>query len=178
MAEKLTLARPYAKAAFEYADQHNELVAWRDSLCELACLMRNPDIMELATSPAVTSQDVVAVICKAMGNNINAHLRNFVSLLAEYHRLLLLPEISQLFSLYVAKRERTIDVEVISAYSMSDSMQAKLSDSLEKHLELGVFLKCSVDAELIGGAIIRAGDFVIDGSVRSQLKRLHTELIS
>ncbi|MCW5588275.1 MAG: F0F1 ATP synthase subunit delta [Legionellales bacterium] len=178
MAEKLTLARPYAKAAFEFANEHKQLPNWQKSLLQLGCLMRNATMLQVVNSPAVELNAILGIIQDVLGAQFTQELHHFVQLLAQYHRLLLLPEISQLFSLYVAQQEKTIDVLVTSAFPLSESMQAKLSQALERRLQLGVFLRCSVDAELIGGAIIRAGDFVIDGSVRSQLQRMHAELIA
>jgi F-type H+-transporting ATPase subunit delta len=103
-------------------------------------------------------------------------MQNFIAILAENHRLLLLPEILVQFEALRAVVENTIDVDVVSAVALDQAQTAKLTDALTRRFKRKVLMKNSVDAMLLGGAIVRAGDMVIDGSLKGRLERLATEL--
>ncbi len=178
MADTITLARPYAKAAFEYAVSHNDLTTWHTGLNALVIAYQNDLMQHVIDNPKVSASIINQILSDATKSYLNQHIKNFLQIILDYHRLSLLPEIFNLFTQYVAEREKTVDVTVTSAFPLSEVMQAKLTQALERHLKLGVFLQCHVDNSLIGGAIIRAGDFVIDGSVSTQLSRLSENLIS
>jgi F-type H+-transporting ATPase subunit delta len=99
-------------------------------------------------------------------------MRNFVSVLALNKRLGLLPEIHDQFVRFKANLEKSVDVEVISAFDLADAARDKLADVLGRKLERSVNVSTTTDSNLLGGVLIRAGDLVIDGSVRGRLNKL------
>lgn len=171
--EKLTtIARPYATAAFEYALAKKKLAAWEAMLQAGAQIARDETMNKLLQSPQMTHNDVVAIFCELLADKLDEEQKNFINLLAEYDRLQALPEIAELFANYHAQHDKTMTVEISSAVALSKTQKKKFADALSKRLNLKVSLECKVDQALLGGAIIRAGDTVIDGSIRGKLNRL------
>jgi len=167
-----TIARPYAVAAFEFALNKNALPAWEAMLETASLLSQDPSVQKLLTSPNVTSSQWVSLYCDVLGKQLDAEMKNFIQLLAEYDRLSVLPDIAAQFKSYRAEQEKKLNVLVSSAIPLSESYQQKLIDVLTKRLHRQVMLECEVDPKLLGGAIITAGDTVIDGSVRGKLDRM------
>jgi F-type H+-transporting ATPase subunit delta len=178
MAERATIARPYAKAAFEYARGANDFAAWSQALARLAEIVADPRVAALTKSPQWSAADVANLIIDVGGASLNPGMQNFVRVLAENHRLLLLPEIAAHYEEFRSAVENTVDVEVVSAVKLDAAQSDKLSAALTKRLKRNVRMKNSVDATLLGGAVLRAGDLVIDGSLKGRLERLATELTS
>jgi F-type H+-transporting ATPase subunit delta len=176
MAERATIARPYAKAAFEYARAANALAAWTQGLQVAAEIIADPRVAELINDPRWTPADLAGLIIDAAGPKLDAAMQNFVRVLAENHRLVLLPEIAAHYEAARAQVENTVDVEVVSAVALDAAQQDKLKQALNTRLRRQVRMQNSVDASLLGGAVIRAGDLVIDGSLKGRLDRLGTEL--
>ncbi|MCL4122014.1 UNVERIFIED_CONTAM: hypothetical protein GTU68_008229 [Idotea baltica] len=172
MAELTTLARPYAKAAFSYAKEHKELVNWSEMLKFLATLSKNFTIRELFASPSLTSKEKAKKIINVCENNLTESFDNFIHVLAKNERLVLLPEIFELFCLYKSEQEKIIDVTVTSAYALNNEQIHTLVSALSQRLNQEVRLHPQEDSSLIGGVIIRAGDLVIDGSVRGKIAKL------
>ncbi len=167
-----TVARPYAIAAFEFAVDKNTLSAWETMLDAASLLTQDSSMQQLLTSPNVTSQQLATLYCDILANRLNSEMTNFIQLLAEYNRLSFLPDIAELFKSYRAEQEKKLCVQVTSAVLLNDSYQQKLIETLTKRLHRQVELECEVDPHLLGGAIITAGDTVIDGSVRGKLDRM------
>jgi F-type H+-transporting ATPase subunit delta len=136
----------------------------------------DPRVAMLTKSPLLTAADLAGVVIEVAGAALDAGMQNFVRVLAENHRLLLLPEISAHYEELRAAVENTLDVEVISAVTLSDAQTDKLRQSLSTRLKRTVRMQNSVDPTLLGGAVVRAGDLVIDGSLKGRLERLATEL--
>jgi F-type H+-transporting ATPase subunit delta len=176
VAERATIARPYAKAAFEYARAADAFAAWSQGLKAAVEIVADPRVAALAKSPASTSEELAALVAGVAGAKLNAGMQNFVRVLAENHRLLLLPEISAHYEELRSAAENTVDVEVISAVPLDGAQQEKLSAALSKRLKGQVRMHNSVDPALLGGAVVRAGDLVIDGSLKGRLERLTTDL--
>ena len=177
MAEAITVARPYAQAAFLFANEHNNLKDWSEMLSLLAAIADDAAMHELVNSPHLTETQLADLFIQVAGENLNDKGANLVRVLAANGRLLLLPEIAALFEIERRAAEGTVQAELVTAFPASESQQAEVIASLRKRLGREVELSCSTDAELLGGAIIRAGDLVIDGSVRGKLQRLGTALI-
>lgn len=171
MAELITLARPYAKAAFEQACEKGNLEQWSDSLGLLVALVNVPKVESLLQSPAFTAAQKSDELIKLCGD-LGESLQNFVRILAENKRLPLLPLVREVFESLKAEYEKTLDVEIVSAFELTDVIEQKLAKSLSARLSCAVNVKSSVDKSLIGGAIIHAGDTVIDSSVRGRLEKL------
>jgi F-type H+-transporting ATPase subunit delta len=178
MAERATIARPYAKAAFEYARGANDFAAWSQTLARLAGIVADPRVAVLTKSPQWSAADIAGLVIDIAGASLDAGMQNFVRVLAENHRLLLLPEIAAHYEEFRSAVENTVDVEVVSAVKLDAAQSDKLSAALAKRLKRNVRMKNSVDVTLLGGAVLRAGDLVIDGSLKGRLERLATELTS
>ena len=176
MAERATIARPYAKAAFEYARDAGEQKDRKQRPKKGAEIVADPRLAALTKSPQWSQADLVCIITDVAGTALDPAMQNFVRVLAENHRLLLLPEISAHYEKFRADVENTVDVDVISAIALSQAQQDKLAAALSKRLKRNVRMQNSIDATLLGGAVVRAGDLVIDGSLKGRLQRLATEL--
>ena len=176
MAERATIARPYAKAAFQHARDTNAFAQWSQGLQTLAEIVADPRVHELLGNPSVSGEDLAQFVMGVTGPALDEHGQNFFRTLAENHRLGYLPEISTLFDRYKDEAESVIDVTVTSATPIDAAQQQALSKALERKLKRSVRLHCETDPTLIGGAVLRAGDTVIDGSLLSRLKRIAFEL--
>jgi F-type H+-transporting ATPase subunit delta len=176
VAERATIARPYAKAAFEYARDANAFAAWSQGLRTTAEIVADPRVAPLSKSPQWSAADLAGLIIDVAGPKLDAGMQNFVRVLAENHRLLLLPEIKTHYEALRSAVENTVDVDVISAVPLDAAQSDKLERALSKRLERQVRMRNSVDSTLLGGAVVRAGDLVIDGSLKGRLARLATEL--
>lgn len=171
MAENATIARPYARAAFDYARAGNGLAAWSGLLASASAAISDPRVAPLVGNPHVKASELVSFLLELAGAN-GEHERNFVQLLADNRRLDLLPEIAAQYEAMRAEVENTVDVTVTSAQPLTAEQSAKLSAVLAKRLKRVVRLHAEVDPQLIGGAVVRAGDFVVDGSLRGRVERL------
>ncbi len=178
MAEKSTVARPYAQAAFDLAQENNDLKTWSDMLQLCAMIVSDEQLSELIGHPDVSKEALVELILKVAGDRLNTVGRNFIRVLANNGRLNVLSEIASLYEQHRAEAERRVDAEVISAFPLSDAQQQALVESLKKRLGREIRLTASIDESLIGGAIVRAGDLVIDGSVSGHLNKLAQTLIA
>jgi F-type H+-transporting ATPase subunit delta len=176
MADKTTIARPYAKAAFEEARGEKRLGPWSDAIQAAAAVVTDPRVETLLGNPRVTSAELAQLVIDVAGPQIGEHGANFVRTLAENHRLAYLPEISALFDELKDEAEKVIDVTVTSAAPLDDGQRKTLAAALERKLSRGVRMQCHTDPSLLGGAVLQAGDLVIDGSLRTQLNRITYEL--
>jgi len=172
MAESSTLARPYAKAAFEYALGNQQLSIWAEQLSTAAAVVSQPGMKTALGDPALTAEQQATLLGNVCGDALGTPQRNFISVLAGNKRLALLPEIYELFAQYKANQEKSVDVEVVSAFDLADAARDKLAEVLGRKLERQVKVRTSTDRNLLGGVLIRAGDLVIDGSVRGRLNKL------
>jgi F-type H+-transporting ATPase subunit delta len=172
MAQLTTLARPYARAAFETAVATNRLAAWSEMLGLLGALMQEERVASFLMVPANSAAQQADALIDLSGDALDDSVRNFVRVLATNKRLVLLGEIVRLFEEMKADHERVVDVDVVSAFSMDESAQQKLATALKQRLQRDVKLNTTVDKSLIGGLVVRAGDLVIDGSVRGKLNKL------
>lgn len=176
MSEITTAARPYARAVFETAQQKGDLGAWSKQLAFMAAVAHNAEMRAVLDSPRLTKEqraDLFNQVCKGQ---VSEGGKNLVRLLAENDRLAALPEIAALYELHRAEAEGSVEALVTSAFALTDAQQAALSASLKKRLGRDVRLVCETDEALLGGAVIRVGDMVIDGSIRGRLERIATSL--
>ena len=177
MAELTTIARPYAKAAFDFAVEHNAVESWVEMLTFAALVSENDTIKPLLAGSLASKQlaDLFIGVC---GEQVNAQGQNLIKVMAENGRLEVLPAVSQLFTEYRNEWAKEVEVDVISATELSSEQLEQISVSLGKRLARKVKLNCSIDTALVAGVIIKAGDLVIDGSVRGKLSRLSDTLQS
>jgi F-type H+-transporting ATPase subunit delta len=176
MADRITTARPYARAAFEEAQQHQQLGAWSESLAAAALVVRDARVQALLGNPHVTPEQLAQLVGGIAASQLGEHGMNFVRTLAANGRLVYLPEISALFDAFKDEAEGVADVTVTSAAALDAAHQQRIAGALEQRLKRKVRLHCRIDAALLGGAVVRAGDLVIDGSLRSRLERIAYEL--
>ena len=172
MAELTTLARPYAKAAFEVALADNDLESWSKSLGNAAALVMNGEVKSFLATPSLSAEQTAQAFIQLCGEGLSDKGRKMVSLLAENKRLALLPQIFELYELLKANQEKSLDVEVTTAFDISSEVSSALVVALKDRLQREIRLSTRVDQTLIGGALIRAGDTVIDSSVRGKLAKL------
>ncbi|MBL4608068.1 MAG: F0F1 ATP synthase subunit delta [Pseudomonadales bacterium] len=178
MAEITTIARPYAKAAFQFALEQKALDQWSIMLGFVAIVTSDEQMSVVLQSPSMTSQQKAEVIISIDPERLDAKGKSFIFLLAENDRLELLPTISELFELLKAEQEKTVEVTITTAYDLASDEADKLAKSLKNRLGREVQISSKVDKSLIGGLIVRAGDMVIDGSVRGKLAKLGESLNS
>ncbi len=178
MAEKTTIARPYARAAFEIASAEGELRAWSEMLVAAGLIVNDPGVKPLLTNPHVTPEQVAGLVADICGKLVNKDRRNFLLLLAESYRLNVLAQIAEIFNRLRAEAENVIDVDITSVVPLDDKRKKAFVSALKKRLGREVNLRCATDRSLIGGAIIRAEDLVIDGSVRGRLEKLVVDIVS
>jgi F-type H+-transporting ATPase subunit delta len=178
MSDNNTIARPYAKAIFEHALAKNELSQWSEYLFLLAQIVLNGHASEFIRSPA-SSIDQQVELLKSLSEALmkkDQSLNNVISLLANNRRLLLLPEIKALYEAHKAEQEKTLDVLVVSFSPLASNQQEQMLKSLNKRMQRKVSLTIHIDPSLLGGAVIYAGNFVIDGSIRGKLNKLRADL--
>ncbi len=171
MSEFVTVARPYAKAAFDFAVEHQSVERWQDMLAFAAEVTKNEQMAELlsgALAPETLAESFIAVC----GEQLDENGQNLIRVMAENNRLNALPDVLEQFIHLRAASEATSEVEVTSATALSEEQLSKISAAMEKRLSRKVKLNCKIDKSVMAGVIIRAGDMVIDGSVRGRLERL------
>lgn len=172
MAELTTLARPYAKAAFEYALAANKLQPWFEALEVTAAVAVQEQVIKALSSSALSAEQKASVFVQVCGEQLDEKVKNFIHTLASNKRLALLPYVKELFAKMKAQQEKSIEVEVTAAYELSVDLINKLAQALSAKLNRSVSVQSSVDASLIGGVVIHTGDMVIDGSIRGRLAKL------
>lgn len=178
MAELSTTARPYAKAAFEHALASSALAKWSEMLVTAAVVSQQDAVKSLLSSPSITRDKQAQAFIDVCGDTLDAGGQNFIRILSENKRLSLLPMISEQFEALKAVQEKSVDVELTTAFALDSESEQRLADVLSKKLERQVKVSSREDRSLMGGVIVRAGDLVIDGSVRGRLAKLAESLHS
>lgn len=172
MADMTTLARPYAKAVFELAQAAGRFEDWQKMLDTLAAIADMEEVEQLLKDPRVSTTEHAEVFMAAASDVLDDKGRNFVRVLAQYRRLAALPAIAADYTMLRAAAENTVQAELRTAVEASETQRNRIRDALAKKLGRKVELACVVDPEVLGGAVIKAGDLVIDDSVRGKLERL------
>jgi F-type H+-transporting ATPase subunit delta len=176
MAQVSTIARPYAKALFEVARDARDFDGWQRQLELLAHIAADAGVRAAVSNPRVEAKAVAALVQGVAGDKLSPAGKNLVAVLAERKRLVVLDEVLAQFVALRRDAERTVAVELVTAVPADAATQARFAAALEKRLGRKVELKNRTDAALIGGALVNAGDMVIDGSVRGRLERLANQL--
>lgn len=173
MANLLSIARPYARAAFECAREKQALDAWKAFLDAAASAIKQPMVTKLlARSEASIKHKLSDAIIEVLSPLLDTERKNFLLLLIENDRLIVLPDISALFTTYYDAFEKMSTVRVVTAIDVSDDYKQELANALSKRTQTKVTLNCELDPAILGGAIVHLGDKVIDASIRGQLTRL------
>ncbi len=172
MAELNTVARPYTKAAFEHASETGSLDQWSAMLATASAVARHEIMIQVLGKPALTSEQKAQALISVCDEQMDEGSKNFISLLAENHRLALLPKISAQFEQLKANQQKSVEVNVTTAFDLGEQQQQKLTQALSSKLGREVSLTAVVDKSIIGGVIVRTDDMVIDGSIRARLAKL------
>jgi F-type H+-transporting ATPase subunit delta len=175
MSELITLARPYAKAAYEFAKSVDKVTQWQNQLAIAAGMAEHDVVADIFSNPNVTDGELVTLIA---GDNKDEHYQNFIKLMIENDRLTLLPDVAQLYQHYYEEDSGAQTVEVYAAAPLTDDQQKRLIEALSKRTGKDISLQIEVDETLLGGAKIYCGDLVIDGTLGGKVERLKTELFN
>ena len=178
MAELLTLARPYAKAAFAYASEQNATDTWSNALQLLSAAVQDEAFSAYLNRPELTPAEQVGLFTKVLGEDQSAALSNFLTLLAENDRVILLPEIATEYEQLKSQNNNSLEVEIESAFPMDARQEHILAHALEKRFNRTVHVTVNVNPALIAGVVIRAGDQVIDDSALNTLEKMRTRLLA
>jgi len=171
VSDSTVIARPYAKAAFEFAKTH-DLDSWLNALNLLGEVTSVTKINTILNNPLITSDERLAMLKEICEGQLDEPQQNFLAIMAENHRLYCLPAVKKLFQAFYDEYKQTIEAEVSTAFALSAAQKASLASTLEKKLKAKVELTETINPGLIGGAIVRIGDQTIDGSVKGRLQRL------
>ncbi len=171
-----TLARPYAEALFARAQETNSLDVWGGTLELLAAMVQDQVMANAISDPLLNKTDLIKLILDIGGDRFNQEAKNLVQLLVENGRLPVLPEIAALYEQLKAESQQILKVHVRSAYEFTTDQEQQIAAGLKRKLGLDVTITSEQDKTLIGGVHIRAGDLVIDGSIRGKIEQLANEL--
>jgi len=176
MSSLTTLARPYAKAAFELARNDDNLAAWDELLASSATVTADEGMARWLQSPYSSAEKAVEIIVEAIGGDVDLRFQGYLGVLEDNDRLSLCGEISRLFQQLRADAEKRLQVRVVSAVGLQETQVERIRSALAKRFDREISLENEVDSDVLGGAIIYAGDQVIDGSLLGRLKRLEASL--
>jgi F-type H+-transporting ATPase subunit delta len=176
MTDFTTAARPYAKAVYDLASETGTIESWGEALGNLALLTENDDMRALLSSPHISKLEKGELVIRVMGDSLNTQQQNLVKLMAENGRLGLTANVRDQFEVARAMAENKLEANVVSAYELTDAQKNELVTTLKNKLGCDVTLTVSVDNSLIGGVIVKAGDTIIDASMKSQLESLALSL--
>lgn len=176
MSELATLARPYAEAAFKRAKETGATARWSDNLAFLSAVLTDSSIALAADNPKIARESFLNLLLDICGDQLDHEGKNFLKLLVQNKRLKLAAEIAKIYEQFKADDEGYAEALVISAYPLTEDEQSNLSSKLERLLQKQVRLDIWNDRSLIGGVLIRAGDKVIDGTVKGQLLQMRKAL--
>lgn len=177
MSENITVARPYAKAAFDFALEHNRLDNWQTMLAfaaQVSCDSQMRNYLSADLNPEKLA-DLFIAVC---GEILDEYGQNLIRVMAQNYRLALLPQVLTLFNQYRTEHDSVSDVEVISATTLTAEQLEKITAAVSKRLSNRVKINPKVDSSLIAGFIVRVGDMVIDNSIKGRLQRLTDSLQS
>ncbi|MDD9807133.1 MAG: F0F1 ATP synthase subunit delta [Gammaproteobacteria bacterium] len=176
MSELITAARPYARAAFEFAREHDAVDRWSQSLVLLAAAASDDAVKRLIQDPRCPPSRIAGLMVAVAGDAADEYIRNFVQLLAANRRLALAAPIADLFTAYRAAAEERMHAEIVSAFELDPAQREAIRAALARRMGKEVEVACWVEPALLAGAVVRAGDFVMDGSLRGKLDKLAAEL--
>ncbi len=176
MADNTTTARPYANAVYDLASENAAIESWGDALANLAAVVSDPQVAALLDNPDSGKQEKGEILIQSLAGKLTDKQQNLVRLMAENGRLKLMPDVAEQFEVARAKAENIIEAEVTSAFELSAEQVSEITNTLKNKLGCEITLSTSVDETLIGGVVIKAGDTIIDASMKSQLDSLALSL--
>jgi len=176
MSQAITVARPYAQAAFDEAQKKGELKAWSEMLQSAAQAVEQQDMQAVISNTRIVTAQLNDLMLAVCGGKLSVTAHNFIKLLVENKRLLVLPQILEMYETLRAEAEKSVDVTVTSAFELNEAQKQKIAAALKVRMGREIKLSCETNRELLGGIVIRAGDKVIDGSARTRLSELAVAL--
>jgi len=176
MSSTTTLARPYAKAAFELAIAESATGRWNDMLDLASTAVTEKSLAGLLESPHASNSQIVQILSDTADDAFDARFKDFLAVLAENKRLVLLSEIAILYQALREEADGLLRVRVVSAFALDDDQATRLKSALAKRYDREILLETDVDSSVIGGAVIYAGGEVIDGSLKDRLTKLSNSL--
>ena len=176
MSELATVARPYARAAFELARETQSIAEWGQVLDALATAIADEGDQSFITNPNISQQQIVQELLDGFAGKLDKLQEQFIRLLVSTHRLLVMADIARLFHSYQAVEEQSVQAEISSARPLDHEQIQTIREALTRRIGKTVHISTQVDESLLGGAVIRAGDQVIDGSLKNRLRSLSTAL--
>ena len=177
MADNASIARPYAKALFELAQETGSFDAWSGALAHLASVVADEDFGALVNAPRVGRRQIAELLVDVSEDMLPDGGANFIGVLVQNDRLGVIADIGLQYAELVAEAKASVSAEVFTAMSLTEQQRASLEAALEQRLGLKVQLEETIDASLVGGAIVKAGDLVIDGSARGRIEKLTSALL-
>lgn len=178
MANTASISRPYARAVFSMAQEEGDFQTWSDVLAVGATIVADASVKSLIDDPRIGRDKLAELVTSIMPEDLPEQCANTIRLLTHNDRLDALPTIATQYEVLRAEAESTVDVQMISAREVTDAQQKKVATALKKRMGRKVKINVSIDESLIGGAVIRAGDLVIDGSAKGRLEKLSSALSS
>ena len=176
MSSLTTLARPYAKAAFELAEAEQALTGWDDMLGLARDIVTEPSMASLLGNPDFSNTQAVELITGVAGEAFDRRFQDFLKVLTDNDRLSLLPQICELYQALREEAENRLSVKVVSAIPLDEEQTGRMQQALARRFDCEIELENEIDADIIGGAVVYAGDQVIDGSLRGRLQKLSNSL--
>jgi F-type H+-transporting ATPase subunit delta len=177
MANNASIARPYAKAVFDLAQETSSFDAWTTALANLAAIGNDESFKTLVSDPRVDGSKVTELLIDLSKDTLPEGGANLINLLVQNDRLAALNDIGQQYVDLVAKAQALVNAEVVSAMVLTEDQKSSLTSALEARLGMKVKLEETIDPDLVGGAIVKAGDMVIDGSAKGRIEKLTTALM-
>lgn len=172
MQENLTIARPYAQAAFDTAQEAGEVAQWDAALQLLSRIVRDPDMRRVTLDPGVAREQVLALIFAVTGPTVPSGFHNFVNVVAQARRLPMVPEMATVFTAQRARQDNIADVEIVTAYELDAATEQRIVQAMRTRLGKEIRISQTIDANLIGGARVKVGDLVFDASLKGALSQL------
>ena len=176
MTDFTTAARPYANAVYDIANETGTQDSWSDALANLANVVNDAQMSEMLGDPETGKQQKGELVIQVLGDKLNEQQQNLVKLMAENGRLSIMFDVQQQFEVARAKAENKVEAEVVSAFELTAEQTDELVNTLKNKLGCDITLTTTVDESLIGGVVIKAGDTIIDASMKSQLDSLALSL--
>lgn len=177
MSELLTTARPYAKALFKSANEHNALEKNFEMLTNLKIVLEDENVKSIVSNDSFDNKYKVSLLTDILKENSDESFIRFISLLAENNRLLVVDEIVGLYDIYFQEEKSLKTVKIDTAFDLSTDQLESIKSALEKRFNKKIEIEQNLDASLLAGAVVRIDDLVIDGSLREQLRKLESQLI-
>jgi len=176
MAEAITVARPYAVAAWRHAEAEGKADLWAEMLSFMANIIRDETMSRIVTDPRVDEARLSQLMLDICGGRISEAAESFVKLLVDNGKLSLMPEVSEVFAALKSEAGGAVDAKLLTAYPVNAKFEQAIAAAMQKKLDREVNFTTEEDKSLLGGVVIRVGDMVIDASVKGQIESLANEL--